>query len=316
MIGSREAARHNFRMSSKTPFILVDVFTSRPFGGNQLAVFTDAATLSASQMQELAHEMNFSESTFVMPPDSSGARRVRIFTPKHEMPMAGHPTVGTTWVLASRGEIALEAASVDATLQLGIGPVTVTVESARGKPNFVWMAHREPEFGAKRDDRERIAEALGITAAEDIRDDLPIQIVSTGVPFLFVPIRTLDALAKCAPNAPALAALFQPGEPILPIYIFVANESGEFAPRSRMFAPHDGVAEDPATGGASAPFGAYAATYGLIKPAPKTSFLIQQGVEMGRPSEIRVEVARKDSGALAIRIGGRCAIVGEGFMFL
>jgi trans-2,3-dihydro-3-hydroxyanthranilate isomerase len=302
-------------MSRKTPFILVDVFTSRPFGGNQLAVFTDGAALSSSEMQELAHEMNFSESTFVMPPESTGARRVRIFTPKHEMPMAGHPTVGTTWVLASRGDIALESATVDATLHLGIGPVTVTVESIGGNPNFVWMAHREPEFGAKRDDRKRIGEALGITAA-DIRDDLPIQTVSTGVPFMFVPIRTLDALAKCAPNAPALAALFKPGEPVLPVYMFVANESGEFAPRSRMFAPHDGVAEDPATGGASAPFGAYAATYKLVDPKPKASFLIQQGVEMGRPSEICVEVTRKDSGAFAIRIGGRCAIVGEGSMFL
>ena len=302
-------------MPRKTPFILVDVFTSRPFGGNQLAVFTDGAAISATEMQELAHEMNFSESTFVMPPDSSGARRVRIFTPRREIPMAGHPTVGTTWVLASRGDIALDSASVDATLQLGVGPVTVTVECAGGKPEFVWMAHREPEFGAKRDDRERIAQALGITAAE-IRDDLPIQTVSTGFPFIFVPIRTLDALAKCAPNAPALAALFNSGEPVLPIYMFVANESGEFAPRSRMFAPHEGVAEDPATGSAAAPFGAYAAMYGLISLAPKASFLIRQGVEMGRPSEIRVEVARKDSGAFAIRIGGRCAIVGEGSMFL
>ena len=302
-------------MPRKTPFILVDVFTSRPFGGNQLAVFTDGAAISATEMQELAHETNFSESTFVMPLESSGARRVRIFTPRREIPMAGHPTVGTTWVLASRGDIALDSASVDATLQLGIGPVTVTVESAGGKPEFVWMAHREPEFGAKRDDRERIAQTLGITAAE-IRDDLPIQVVSTGFPFVFVPLRTLDALAKCVPNAPALAALFNSGEPVLPIYMFVANESGEFAPRSRMFAPHDGVAEDPATGSAAAPFGAYAAMYGLINPALKASFLIQQGVEMGRPSEIRVEVARKDSGAFAIRIGGRCAIVGEGSMFL
>ncbi|MGC2494234.1 PhzF family phenazine biosynthesis protein [Candidatus Binatus sp.] len=302
-------------MFRKTPFILVDVFTSKPFGGNQLAVFTDAAALSPSEMQELAHEMNFSESTFVMPPDSSGARRVRIFTPKHEMPMAGHPTVGTTWVLASRGEIALDSKSVDATLQLGIGPVTVTVESRGGKLDFVWMAHREPEFGVKRDDRERIAEALGITAA-DIRDDLPIQVVSTGFPFIFVPVRTLDALAKCSPNLRALAALFKAGEPRVATYMFVVNGSGEFSARSRMFAPFDGVAEDPATGSAAAPFGAYAATYGLIKPAPKASFLIQQGVEMGRPSEIRVEVARKDGGALAIRIGGRCAIVGEGSMFL
>ena len=302
-------------MSRKTPFILVDVFTSRPFGGNQLAVFTDGAALSSSEMQELAHEMNFSESTFVMPPDSSGARRVRIFTPTHEMPMAGHPTVGTTWVLATRGDIALDSASVDATLHLGIGPVTVTVENTGGQPDFVWMAHREPEFGAKRRDRGRIAKTLGINSA-DIRDDLPIQIASTGFPFIFVPIRTLDALAKCAPNAPALAALFKPGEQILPIYMFVANESGEFAPRSRMFAPFTGVSEDPATGSASAPFGAYAATYGLINPAPKASFVIQQGVEMGRPSEIHVEVARKDSGGFAIRIGGRCAIVGEGSMFL
>ncbi len=302
-------------MPRKTSFVLVDVFTSKPFGGNQLAVFTDAAPLSATEMQELAHEMNFSESTFVMPPESSSVRRVRIFTPKHEMPMAGHPTVGTTWVLASRGEIALDSASVDATLQLGIGPVTVTVESTNGKPDFVWMAHREAEFGAKRDDRERIAKALGITAA-DIRDDLPIQSVSTGYPFMFVPVRSLDALAKCAPNAVALAALFKPGEPVLATYMFVANQTREFAPRSRMFAPHDGVAEDPATGGASAPFGAYAATYGLINPAPKRSFTIQQGVEMGRPSEIRVEVARKDSGAFAIRIGGRCAIVGSGEFIL
>ena len=140
-------------MSRKTPFVLVDVFTSRAFGGNQLAVFTDAAALSATEMQELAHEMNFSESTFVMPAESSGARRVRIFTPRREIPMAGHPTVGTTWVLASRGDIALASASVDATLQLGIGPVTVTVESGGGKPDFVWMAHREPEFGAKREAR-------------------------------------------------------------------------------------------------------------------------------------------------------------------
>ncbi len=304
-------------MSRKIPFTLADVFTSRPFGGNQLAVFTDAATLSASEMQELAHEMNFSESTFVMAAESAhAARRVRIFTPRRELPMAGHPTVGTTWVLASRGEIALESANVDATLQLGIGPVTVTIESTGGKPDFVWMAHREPEFGVERHDRGLIAEALGITAA-DIRDDLPVQIVSTGVPFIFVPLRTLDALARCVSSGAALAALFKSGEQPLPIYMFVANESGEFAARSRMFAPHtDAIPEDPATGSAAAPLGAYAATYGLIKPQPSHSFLIQQGVEMGRPSEIRVEVARKSSGAFAIRIGGRCAIVGEGAMFL
>lgn len=302
-------------MQHHAKFTLIDVFTSRPFGGNQLAVFTDAAGLDDAEMQELAHEMNFSESTFVMPAESNGSRRVRIFTPKRELPMAGHPTVGTTWVLASHGQILLKSARVDATLQLGIGPMTVTIESTGGQPEFVWMNHREAEFGATRRDSARIANALGIDAA-DIRDDLPIQIVSTGFPFVFVPLRTLEALARCASNARPIAELFKPGEQAPLIYMFVANQSGEFSARSRMFAPHDGIAEDPATGSAAAPFGAYAATYGLINPAPKTSFVIHQGVEMGRPSEIRVEVVRKDSGAFGIRIGGRCAIVGEGAIFL
>jgi trans-2,3-dihydro-3-hydroxyanthranilate isomerase len=306
-------------MHHQAKFTLVDVFTSRPFGGNQLAVFTDAAGISDAEMQALARELNFSESTFVTESDTAGAvRRVRIFTPAREIPMAGHPTVGTTWVLASRGQILLKSARVvtDATLQLGIGPVTVSIESTNAKPEFVWMTHREAEFGAIRRDFARVANALGIAKA-DIRDDLPLQIVSTGFPFICVRLRSGDALARCAPNQAALAALFEANEQRLQIYMFVANEQGAFAVRARMFAPHtDGIPEDPATGSAAAPFGAYAAACGLIKPEPSASFLIQQGVEMGRPSEIHVEVVRKDRGALGIRIGGRCAIVGEGAVFL
>ncbi len=304
-------------MHHQAKFTLVDVFTSRPFGGNQLAVFTDAAGLSDAEMQSLAREMNFSESTFVTASDAPGAvRRVRIFTPAREIPMAGHPTVGTAWVLASRGQILLKSARVDAILQLGIGPVTVSIEGANAKPEFVWMTHREAEFGAIRRDFARVANALGIAAA-DIREDLPIQIVSTGFPFVCVPLRSGNALARCAPNQAALAALFEANQQRLPIYMFVAKEQAAFAVRARMFAPHtDGIPEDPATGSAAAPFGAYAAACGLIKPEPSASFLIQQGVEMGRPSEIHVEVARKDDGAVGVRIGGRCAIVGEGAMFL
>ena len=306
-------------MIHQAKFTLVDVFTSRAFGGNQLAVFSDAAGISDAEMQALAHELNFSESTFVTASDVPGAvRRVRIFTPAREIPMAGHPTVGTTWVLASHGQIPLKSARghLDATLQLGIGPVTVTIESANAQPEFVWMNHREAEFGATRRDTARIANALGIEAA-DIRDDLPIQIVSTGFPFVYVPIRSIDALARCAPNKTALAALFDEGQPRLPIHMFVVKEREPFTVRARMFAPHtDNIAEDPATGSAAAPFGAYAAAHGLIKPEPSATFLIQQGVEMGRPSDIHVEVTRKENGAFAIRIGGRCAIVGEGAMFL
>ncbi len=299
-------------MTRQIAFTIVDVFTSQPFGGNQLAVFTDAAALTPAEMQALAREMNFSESTFVTAPEVAGAvRRVRIFTPQREIPMAGHPTVGTTWVLASRGEIALDSACVDATLQLGIGPVTVSIETAEGRPQFVWMTHRAAEFGAIRRDRARIARALGISAA-DIRDDLPIQIASTGIRFVFVPLKTLDALARCAPNEAALSKLFKAGEPRLPVHMFVVNASGEFGVRARMFAPHtDGIPEDPATGGAAAPFGAYAARHGLVDPSG-AAFTISQGVEMGRPSDIRVEVRRMPDGVLGIRIGGRCAIVASG----
>ena len=136
--------------------------------------------------------------------------------------------------------------------------MTVTIESTGGKPDFVWMAHREAEFGEKRVDREHFAEALGISAA-DIRDDLPIQIVSTGFPFVFVPIRNLDALGRCYPNkTPSRRCSRRVEQPPL-LYVFVAEDSGEFSVRSRMFAPFNGIAEDPATGSAAAPFGAYAA---------------------------------------------------------
>jgi trans-2,3-dihydro-3-hydroxyanthranilate isomerase len=235
-------------MARSVKFILIDVFTSHPFGGNQLAVFTDASKISSAEMQMLARELNFAESTFVIPSDEAGiTRRVRIFTPKREIPMAGHPTVGTTWVLASRGDIALDSANVDATLRLGLGPITVSIASKNDKPTFVWMAHRAPIFGGIRSDRGNIAKSLGITAAE-LRDDLPVEIVSTGFPFLFVPIRSKAAIAKCAPNEAALRALFKQDEERLPIHMFVVHDSGEFGVRARMFAPHtDGIPEDPAT---------------------------------------------------------------------
>src|SRR5260370_32094448 len=226
-------------MQHRAKFTLVDVCASRPFGGNQLAVFSDAAGLSDAEMQALANELNFSESTFVTASDVPGAvRRVRIFTAAREVPMAGHPTVGTTWVLASHGQIPLKSARVrlDATLQLGIGPVTVTIEGANAQPEFVWMNHREPEFGAIRHDLARIANALGIEAS-DIHDDLPIQIVSTGFPFIYVPLRSIDALARCAPNKTALAALFDESEPRLAIYIFVVKEQAPFVVRARILSP-------------------------------------------------------------------------------
>ncbi len=302
-------------MSKRYHFLQADVFTNTPFGGNQLAVFTDARGLSAQEMQTLAREMNYSESTFILPPELPGAvKRVRIFTPGVELPVAGHPTIGTTYVLAQKGDIPLTGDLTQATLQLNIGPMLVDIESKNGEVQFAWMTHRPPEFGVVRDDRERVASALGITAA-DLIDSLPVQICSTGVPFLFVPIRSLAPIGKCHPNQSALRALYD-GDPVM-VYMFTPETtSPDRQIHSRMFAPHVAdIPEDPATGVAAGPMGAYVARYNVLPRQPEMRFVIEQGIEMGRPSFISVEIKTDGEDITNIRIGGQAVIVGEGEIF-
>jgi len=301
-------------MASRIAFSLIDVFSSRPFRGNQLAVFHDAGRLKGAQMQTLAREMNFSESTFVIPaPRRPAPVRVRIFTPRREIPMAGHPTVGTAWVLASRGQLP----KGEATLRLGVGDTKITIEGKAGNPSFIWMSHRPAQFGERRNDPDRIATSLGIDSA-DVRGDLPIEALSTGNPFLFVPLSSVDALKRCVSGRSALQTLFEGAPRMLPVYPFVCEGSPVRSVRARMFAPHtDGIAEDPATGSAAAPLGAYLRAHGVIGSTGRTRLRVVQGIEMGRRSEITVEVldSTGDNGP-SIRIGGRCTIVGEGQMRL
>jgi trans-2,3-dihydro-3-hydroxyanthranilate isomerase len=291
------------------------VFTDRPLAGNQLGVFTDARGLSSAQMQAFARELNFSESTFVLPSEISlAAKRVRIFTPTAEIPMAGHPTVGTAFVLASRGDLPLTGEITEVTLQLGIGPVAVSIDRNGDRPGLVWMKHPQPTAGRVCDDRARVANAVGITEA-DLMRDLPIQFFSTGLNCLFVPMRSIEALGRCRSDAAALAALLGKDGPA-PVYMFVVSGADNITVRARMFAPGFGVTEDPATGGAAAPLGGYLATYGLLAQKAKTDFVIDQGIEMGRPSRIYVQVQRRSDGAVEhVRIGGMTQIVGEGEMF-
>jgi len=290
-------------MTRRYGYVQADVFTRRPFGGNQLAVFPDARGLATAEMQTIAREMNFSETTFVLPPEiPEAARRVRIFTPGIEVPMTGHPTVGTTWVLARRGVLP----GREATLQLGIGAVQVAIDDG-----FVWMTHRAPIFGPVRDDREAVARALGV-AASDLADGRPIQEVSTGVPFLIVPLRSLDAIGRCRSDETALRALGP-----VSVYPFTTETVAcDALVHVRMFSPHvASVPEDPATGSAAAPMGAYAARYGLLPRAAETRFMIEQGLEMHRPSDIHVEVRRDGDAITGLRIGGETVIVAEGEMF-
>jgi trans-2,3-dihydro-3-hydroxyanthranilate isomerase len=299
-------------------YIQLDVFTSEPFGGNQLAVFFDADALDAREMQAIAREMNFSESTFILAPSdpSRALCRVRIFTPGAELPFAGHPTIGTTVALAHAGRLTQENAP--ATLELGVGPLKVEPIFEHGQARFVWMTQPVPTFAPWEGDRAALLAALGLDGSA-LRDDLPIERGSAGVPFIYIPLRDLDTLGRATPEAGLRAALA--GEdPRTGVYLFVAPESrdGAAAPvRSRMFAPGMGIVEDAATGAAAGPMGVYAMRHGLASAQDGRATLnILQGVEMGRPSEITVEVQSSADTVSGVRVGGAAVIVATGEFLL
>lgn len=269
---------------------MVDVFTDRPLAGNQLAVVLDAQGLETESMQAIAREFNFSETTFVTPSRQAGCDwRVRIFTPRVELAMAGHPTVGTAVVLRELGK-----AGAEVVFELGVGPTSVGFD-AQG---LAWMTQPEARFGATVEDRPLLASALSISPV-DIRADLPAQVASSGNEFLFVPISSLEALGRTQPN---MAVWAQATSVVQRGGVFCFVETGPGRVRARMFAPSLGVAEDPATGSAGGPLGAYFARHLGI-----SSLLVEQGVEMGRPSTIHV-----DASEARPRVGGRAVTVASG----
>ncbi len=298
-------------MTKRYRFVQVDVFTGRPFGGNQLAVFPDARGLTTDEMQCLTREMNYSESTFVLPADVPGAaKRVRIFTPAKELPMAGHPTVGTAYVLVSRGDLPVPAERAEAILQLGIGLVSVLIEKRAEAIALVWMMHRPPVFGRTYAVRALVAQALGITPA-DLAADWPLQVVSTGVPFLMVPVRTLAAIERCRP--PSVWDVFGDVEGL---YAFTTKTTHpDVALHTRMFSP-----SVPGLVGPSDRLGGRTAR-GVRRPLRRPSSCANPAIHLrtrhreARPSRIHVEVASDREAITALRIGGEAVIVGEGELF-
>jgi trans-2,3-dihydro-3-hydroxyanthranilate isomerase len=293
----------------------VDVFTDRAFGGNPLAVFTNGRGVSAETMQAIAKEFNLSETTFVLPPDDPRHDwRVRIFTPEHELPMAGHPTVGTSFVLAREHMIARrDRGETDITLEEGVGPVPVRVSFEGGEPVFAEMSQPLPTFGPTLADARAAAAMLSL-GAEDLDPSLPLEVVSCGVPFLFVPLRSLDAARRARPRADLIEGAATGG---VPPEVFVFTREVEHAGstvHSRMFAPGMGITEDPATGGASGPLGCYLVRHGLVECDPAAEIVSEQGLEMGRPSFIRIRIERRGGEINAVRVGGRCHFMGEGFI--
>lgn len=296
-----------------------DVFTGRAFGGNQLAVLPDATGLSDAEMTAITREMNYSETTFVLPPgDPAALRRVRIFTPARELPVAGHPTIGTTFALAHAGFYVAPASPVH--LQLGVGTLAVDVTyDANGAVAFAWMHQPTPTFTPWPGDRDRLAAALGLTP-DDLSPALPIERGSAGVPFVYAPVRSLEALARARPLADLADALGDmEGHQAVYVLAPVATPDGADA-RGRMFAPSMGIAEDPATGIACGPLGVYLVRHGLVRPDERgvARMRTEQGVEMGRPSDIRIEVTTdpaRAADAVAVRdvrVGGAAVLVAEG----
>jgi trans-2,3-dihydro-3-hydroxyanthranilate isomerase len=292
-------------------YLHYDVFTTEPLTGNQLAVFLDARGLSVDRMQAIAREMNFSESTFILPAEIPGTDvRMRIFTPANEMPMAGHPTIGSTFALAEAGVIRPDAARF--VFGLGIGPVPVDLEWDGGRLRFAWMTQLAPTFGPAVEARDAVAAALGLGAA-DLVPDLPVQEVSCGVPFLFVPLRSRETVDRAISDAAAFGRLAAATGVNLPIYLFaVLPPGGPETVYSRMFAPDFGITEDPATGGASGPLGCYLVRYRLVGGDSARRIVALQGAVMKRPSRLHIAIGERGGEIADVRVGGVSVLVGRG----
>lgn len=292
-----------------------DVFTGERFFGNQLAVFTDARGLDTATMQRMTREMNFSESTFLLPAESPGTDvRMRIFTPTQELPMAGHPTIGTTFALAHTGVLAPGRPRV--VFGLNVGPTQVDLEWRDTQLAFAWMTQGLPQFGPALQERALVASTLGLGVA-DLMDGVPVQAVSCGFPVLLVPIRDRDAVDRAVSDAAAFRRLTARLGQMLPVLLFaVLPQGGEATVYSRLFAPEFGIIEDPATGGATGPLGCYLVQHGLVGVAAAGSMLSLQGVAMGRRSRLHISIDGAPDAVTGVRVGGEAVLVGRGELYL
>jgi trans-2,3-dihydro-3-hydroxyanthranilate isomerase len=295
-------------MQHRFAYRLVDVFTRQRFGGNPLAVFPDAQGLSPEAMQRFAFELHLSESTFVLPAQRGDCDvRVRIFTPYREMPMAGHPVVGTAFALEQDGAIGDRVC-----FELEVGPTLVErLPGPDGGP--IWrMEQPRPRFGPRVPERDAVAAALGLDASE-LAEDLPLEAAATGVSFLMVALRSLDALARARMRVDAWTDLGAPVATLMP-YLFV--RTGAESVQARMFAPGEGIAEDPATGSAAGPLAAFLVEHGALVPGGGeiARRAVTQGVEMRRPSQIYVESEGRAGDQRAVRVGGAAVTVGGGWL--
>lgn len=319
-------------------FVTCDVFTDRPFGGNPLAVFPSVAGLDTATMQAIAREFNFSETTFVEAATRPGCTcKVRIFTPGRELPFAGHPTLGTAHVLVHAGAVpgaapggpggAAGAGHLDLVFEEGVGPVPVRVTLDAGRPVFAELsAAKMPEAGPQPPDAAILARVLSLDPADVLGGAFAPQSFSCGIPFLFIPLRSRRALERARIDKARFdEALSKYAAPDCFVFAFGEPAPDGSAPqrkgdrpveiRARMFAPAEGIEEDPATGSAVAALSGYLAKRD-DSPGTTLRWTIHQGVEMGRPSLLQVTAERGTNGLTSVKVGGASVVMTEGEFIL
>lgn len=290
-------------------YFICDVFTEIRFGGNQLAVLPDADGLSDAQMQQIAREFNFSESTFVLPARRGHTRRVRIFTPAREVPFAGHPNVGTAFVLATAGELGSVEAEVTVTFEEIAGVVPVTIRRTEHDRIHCELSAPEPLTLGREISSEAVARAVSLSPGDVVTDAHPPRVVSVGLPFVMAELRDRGALERARIRIEGFEAIAATG--VMPDIHLYVRSGDDFDVRARMFAPLDGVPEDPATGSANC---ALAGLLSHLDPAPSgtSRWRIAQGVEMGRPSVLEASADKRAGEVVATRIRGASVLVAEG----
>ena len=286
-----------------------DVFTNSAFGGNQLAVLPEARGLTDRQMIAIAREFNFSESVFVFPADDKAhTRRLRIFTPGGELPFAGHPTVGTAFVLAATGEVNLTGDETRIVFEEGVGPVPVLIRAEDGRPVLAQLtAARIPETTACPYDAASVAKALSLSPDAILGSPHAIESWSVGLQFLFVPLKDRDALSRSRVNTAVWNEVIA-GDDASQVFLFAQEGNEIFA---RMYMPGYGIPEDPATGSAVAALGGYLASRSTVRDGT-LKCAVHQGVEMGRPSLLELEVDMAGGSVTAVRVGGASVLISSG----
>jgi trans-2,3-dihydro-3-hydroxyanthranilate isomerase len=295
-------------MTHRHRYLVVDVFTRKPLEGNALAVFPDASGIGESAMPAIARELNLSETTFVFPATHADcAARVRIFTPARELPFAGHPTVGTAWVLRREGVAAAQAEGF--ALEEKVGPVPVRVEKGEGGEPLIWLTTPAIADGPTYD-RGVCAQSLGLPV-EDLLD-IPPQRLSAGNPTLLIGLRDQAAVDRAWLEGPGMRQLRGDDDGAFCVFVFTPTQQGAY---SRMFSPEYGVAEDPATGSSTGPLAAYMMRHKLAPSASGTRWTSEQGTKMRRRSFLHVRI-QGSHGADGIEVGGYVAPLVEAVMSL